>query len=102
MVRMTFVLMFLTAASALAQDYTIVAVSHTDNKVSEVDPATGEILKEFVVPGEWFGETHEGVVSPDSETLYMSVPYAKDVVILDLDTFAQIARIESEFFSRPF
>jgi DNA-binding beta-propeller fold protein YncE len=101
MLRMTWVLMFVTVAPALAQDYTIVAVSHTDNKVSELDPLTGETLREFVVPGEWFGETHEGVVSPDSRTMYVSVPYAKQVIILDLDTFAQIGAIESEYFSRP-
>jgi len=101
MLRMTWVLMFVTVAPALAQDYTIVAVSHTDNKVSEIDPLTGETLREFVVPGEWFGETHEGAVSPDSKTMYVSVPYAKQVIILDLDTFAQVGTIESEYFSRP-
>ena len=101
MLRMTCVLMFVTVAPALAQDYTVVAVSHTDNKVSEVDPRTGETLRELVVPGEWFGETHEGAVSPDSRTMYVSVPYAKQVIILDLDTFTQIGTIESEYFSRP-
>lgn len=101
MLRMTCVLMFLTVAPVLAQDYTVVAVSHTDNKVSELHPVTGETLKEFVVPGEWFGETHEGVVSPDGKTAYVSVPYAKQVIILDLDTFTQRGVIESEYFSRP-
>ena len=100
MLRMTCLLMFLTVAPALAQDYTIIAVSHTDNKVSEVDPLTGETLREFVVPGEWFGETHEGAVSQDSKTIYVSVPYAKHVIILDLDTFEQRGTIESELFSR--
>ena len=94
-------LMLLTVAPALAQDYTIVAISHTDNKVSELDPLTGETLREFVVPGEWFGETHEGAVSPDGRTIYVSVPYAKQVIILDLDTFAERGAIESDYFSRP-
>ena len=101
MLRMTYVLMLLTVAPALAQDYTIVAISHTDNKVSELDPLTGETLREFVVPGEWFGETHEGAVSPDGRTIYVSVPYAKQVIILDLDTFAERGAIESDYFSRP-
>jgi DNA-binding beta-propeller fold protein YncE len=101
MLRMISVLMFLTVAPALAQDYTVIAVSHTDNKVSEVDPVTGEILREFVVPGEWFGETHESALSPDGKTLYVSVPYAKKVIILDLDTFEERGAIESEYFSRP-
>ena len=99
--KMTCVLVSLAVAPALAQDYTIVAVSHTDNKVSELHPLTGETLREFVVPGEWVGETHEGAVSPDSKTMYVSVPYAKHVVILDLDTFEQRGKIESEYFSRP-
>ena len=101
MLRMTCLLMFLTVAPALAQDYTIIAVSHTDNKVSEVDPLTRQILSEFVIPGEWFGETHEGAVSPDGRTIYVSVPYAKKVVMLDLVTFEERGAIESEYFSRP-
>ncbi len=101
MLRMICLLLLLTSAPVLAQDYTVIAVSHTDNKVSEVHPVTGEILQEFVVPGEWFGETHEGVVSPDSRTAYVSVPYAKQVIILELETFTQKGVIESELFSRP-
>ncbi len=101
MFRMTCVLVFLSVSPALAQEYTVLAVSHTDNKVSEVHPVTGEILREFVVPGEWYGETHEGVVSPDNKTIYVSVPYAKQVIILDLETFTQTGTIESEYFSRP-
>jgi DNA-binding beta-propeller fold protein YncE len=101
MLRITCMLILFTVAPALAQDYTVVAVSHTDNKVSEVDPLTGETLREFVVPGEWFGETHEGAISPDGGTMYVSVPYKKQVIILDLDTFAPRGVIESEYFSRP-
>ena len=101
MSRVICLLMLLTVAPVHAQDYTVIAVSHTDNKVSEVHPITGEILREFVVPGEWFGETHEGIVSPDSRTVYVSVPYAKQVIILDLETFTQTGVIESEYFSRP-
>jgi YVTN family beta-propeller protein len=88
-------------ASALAQKYTIVAISHTENKVSEVDPATGRTLNTFVVPGEWIGETHEGAITADGKTLYVSTPYQKQVLILDLATFKQKGVIESEFFSRP-
>ena len=101
MLRTTCILMLVTMAPAVAQDYTIIAVSHTDNKVSEVDPLTGVTLREFLVPGEWFGETHEGAISPDGRTMYVSVPYAKQVIVLDLDTFEQTGVIESEYFSRP-
>jgi YVTN family beta-propeller protein len=88
-------------ASVLAQKYTIVSVCHTENKVAEVDPATGKTLKSFIVPGEWVGETHEGAITRDGKTMYVSTPYQKQVLILDLDTFKQKGVIESEFFSRP-
>jgi DNA-binding beta-propeller fold protein YncE len=103
MIRMlrTACLLFLLAAPAAAQDYTVLALSHLDNKISEVHPLTGRILREFVVPGEWVGETHEGAVSPDGRTMYVSVPYAKQVIVFDLETFEQKGTIESEYFSRP-
>ena len=101
MLRISLLLLFLTTTPVFAQEYTVIAVSHIDNKVSEVHPVTGEILQEFVVPGEWYGETHEAVVSPDSRTAYVSIPYAKQVIILDLATFAQTGVIESNYFSRP-
>ena len=44
MSRVICLLMLLTVAPVHAQDYTVIAVSHTDNKVSEVHPITGEIL----------------------------------------------------------
>jgi len=88
-------------AAALAQKYTIVSVCHTENKVAEVDPATGKTLRTFVVPGEWVGETHEGAITADGKTLYVSTPYQKKVLVLDLETFEQKGVIESEFFSRP-
>jgi sugar lactone lactonase YvrE len=97
----TVVLLLLLAAPAAAQDYTVLALSHLDNKISEVHPVTGKILREFVVPGEWFGETHEGAMSPDGRTMYVSVPYAKHVIVFDLETFTQKGTIESEYFSRP-
>lgn len=91
----------LVAHPALAQEYTIIALSHTDNKVSEIDPESGRTLREFFIPREWYGEPHEAAISPDARTLYVSVPYARQVLILDLETFEQTGVIESEFFSRP-
>ena len=94
-------LLAVTAAPAAAQDYTVVTVCHTDNKVAEVDPITGKTLKQFIVPGQWTGETHEGAITRDGKTMFVSTPYAKQVVILDLETFKQKGKIESEYFSRP-
>jgi YVTN family beta-propeller protein len=64
-------------AEALAQKYTIVSVCHTENKVAEVDPVTGKTLRTFIVPGELVGETHEGAITTDGKTLYVSTPYQK-------------------------
>ena len=101
MVKGLWLLGLLVAQPALAQDYTIIALSHTDNKISEIDPGNGRTLREFVIPREWYGEPHEAAISPDARTLYVSVPYAKQVLVLDLETFEQTGVIESEFFSRP-
>jgi len=95
------VVLIATAVPVSAQDYTIVAMSHTSNGVHDIDPATGKILQEYRVPGEWVGEPHEGAISPDGRTVYASIPYKKQVLILDGATFKPTKVIESEFFSRP-
>jgi YVTN family beta-propeller protein len=91
----------LVPAQAFAQKYTVVAVCHTENKVAEIDPVNGTTLNTFIVPGEWVGETHEGAITADGRTMYVSTPYQKQVVILDLTTFKQKGTIESPFFARP-
>jgi YVTN family beta-propeller protein len=91
----------LAPAPAVAQAYTVIAVCHTENKVAEIDPVTGSTLHTFIVPGEWVGETHEGAITADGTTMYVSTPYQKQVLILDLTTFKQKGVIESPYFSRP-
>jgi DNA-binding beta-propeller fold protein YncE len=91
----------LASTPAFSQDYTIVALSHTDNMVTEHEPMSGRVLNKFVVSGPWFGEVHEGAITPDGKTMYVSVPYSKYVLVLDLETFKEKGRIESELFSRP-
>jgi len=99
--KATCALVLAAAVPAAAQEYTIIAVSHADNLISEIDPATGTTLRTHVVmPGQWAGETHEGAVTPDGRTAYVSLPYAKQVLILDLETFTPRGTIESEHFSR--
>jgi YVTN family beta-propeller protein len=93
--------MLCSPATLLAQKYTILSVCHTENKVAEIDPVTGKTLNTFIVPGEWVGETHEGAITADGKTMYVTTPYQKKVLILDLATFKQRGTIESEFFSRP-
>lgn len=99
--RSAALVLLLSARSVSAQNYTVVAISHLDNKVSEIDPRSGQTLRTFVLPGEWFGELHEGVVTPDGRSMFVSVPYNKQVIRLDLETFKPTETIESEYFSRP-
>ncbi|MCX5756433.1 MAG: hypothetical protein NTX19_10025 [Gemmatimonadetes bacterium] len=86
-------------ASVAAQSHVVVALSHADHTVYELDPVTGTILHQFKAAD----EPHEGIGSPDGKTFYAAVPNGPHVVILDGTTFKEIGRIESEYFtsSRP-
>lgn len=92
------VALFLPAAAA-AQPHTIVALSHTDHTVYEIDPVTGRQLHTFRAAE----QPHEGVASPDGRTYYTAIPNGPHVVVLDATTFTQKALIESPYFtsSRP-
>ncbi len=84
------------APEVAAQDHTIIALSHSDFTVYELDPDTGEILHRFVAED----QPHESVVSPDGGTIFVAIPLTPYIAVLDGHTFEQIARIESEFFRR--
>lgn len=90
-------LVLLVSAVVFAQQHTIIVLSHGDQKVQELDPATGKILHEFVA----VNQPHEGAVSNDGKTIYASVPQAAHVVILDAATFKEKGKIETEYFKRP-
>lgn len=85
--------LFISAAPA-AQTHTLVALSHGDYTVYELDPATGRVLHQFTAAN----EPHEGIASPDGKTFYAAVPSGPHVVILDAATFKEKGRIESPFF----
>lgn len=100
--RVSLVLLALVSVPAAAQDYAVLAISHLDNKVTEHHPLTGAILRQYVLmPGQWEGELHEGAITADGQTMYVSAPYSKQVIILDLATFKQRGAIRSDYFSRP-
>ena len=100
--RRTLVTLFVASmlpAIAAAQDHTVVALSHTDFTAYEIDPVSGRILKQFKAAE----QPHEGIASPDGSTYYVAVPNGPHVVVLDGETFAQKAIINSPYFtsSRP-
>ena len=86
-------------AAAAAQPHTIVALSHTDHTVYEIDPVSGRTMHTFKAAE----QPHEGVAAPDGRTYYAAIPNGPHVVVLDAATFAQKALITSPFFtsSRP-
>jgi YVTN family beta-propeller protein len=101
--KVAWLLMLLASVqvTAKAQKYTVITVSHAENLISEIDPVSGQTLRKFVVmPGEWAGETHEGCVTSDGKTAYVTLPYAKYVLMFDLQTFTPSRKLESEYFSR--
>ena len=89
----------LLPAAAAAQSHTIVALSHTDHTVYEVDPVSGRLLHTFKAAE----QPHEGVASADGKTYYAAIPNGPHVVVLDAATFTQKALIESPYFksSKP-
>src|SRR5438093_11207759 len=86
-----------SAVALRAQDHTMIALSHSNHTVYELDPATGRVLHEFVAPD----QPHEGAVTSDGATIFASVPAASFVEILDAKTFTEKGRIESDLFKRP-
>ena len=85
----------LLPVAAAAQSHTLVALSHEDHTAYEIDPATGQVVHKFTAQN----QPHEGVASPDGRTYYLAVPNGPHVVVLDGQTFAQKAIVESPFFT---
>src|SRR5262245_32010828 len=83
-------------AQSTARDHTIIALSHSNHTVYEVDPATGQVLHEFVAPD----QPHEAAIAADGTTIFASIPMAAFVEILDAATFKEKGRIETEYFKR--
>src|SRR5439155_19993450 len=78
------------------RDHTVVVLSHSNHTVYEVDPTDGTILHEFVAPD----QPHEAAITSDGATIFVSIPAAGFVEILDAGTFREKGRIESDYFRR--
>jgi YVTN family beta-propeller protein len=87
-------LSLLLQAGVHAQQHTVVALSHSDNTVYELDGATGRIVNKFTAEN----QPHEAIVSPDGKTIFAAIPQAGHVVMLDAATFTLKKKIESPFF----
>src|SRR5262249_43682363 len=90
-------LSLLVSATLLGQNHTVIALSHNDHRVYELDPATGKILHQFKAPD----QPHEAAISSDGKTIYASIPLNASLVeIIDATTFAEKGKIESDLFKK--
>src|SRR5437867_3297010 len=91
-------LVVLLVAHGLAADrkHTIIALSHSDHTVYELDPGSGKITAQLKLTN----QPHEGAVTPDGRTIFASVPSDAYVSIVDAATFKEKGRIETPFFRR--
>ena len=73
--RLTVFLIWLAASAATgsAQSHTLVALSHSDHTVNELDPVSGKILHKFTA----VDQPHEGIASPDGKTFYAVCPMGR-------------------------
>ena len=93
----TFLFIILLQATLLAQDHTVIALSHDDYTVYELNPVSGKIVSQFKAEH----QPHEGVVTADGKTVYASIPSAGHVIVLDAtQNLKLIKKIESEYFTR--
>lgn len=86
----------LTAGVANAQSHTLIAHSQSEHAVFELDPVSGRILHQLKVAS----QPHEGTITPDGRTIFVSVPGSAHVVMIDAETFQEKGKIESELFRR--
>ena len=91
------VIFLLLGTGVEAQDHTVIALSHSDFTAYELDADAGRIVHQFVAEN----QPHEGVVSADGKTLFAAIPQGPHVVIIDLETWREIGRIDTPYFSRP-
>jgi YVTN family beta-propeller protein len=93
-ILLTAVLALLLAPGVSAQQHTVIALSHSDNTAYQLDGATGRVINKFTAEN----QPHEGIVSPDGRTMFLAIPAAGHVVMLDAATMTQKVKIESPFF----
>src|SRR5258708_3029480 len=90
-------ILLLQPAVARAERHSLIVISENDHKVYDLNPATGQVLKEVTLRG----APREAIFSWDEKTLFVSVPDAEQVAIVDVATFKQTGQITSPEFKRP-
>jgi YVTN family beta-propeller protein len=81
---------------AVAQEHSLIILSHSNFTVYQVEAGSGRIINQFVAAD----EPHEAAITPDMRTVFAAVPEGPHVVILDAETLQKKGIIESEYFRR--
>ncbi len=81
--------------AAAAPRYAVIALSHADHTVYELDPDSGAILHHVVVPG----EPGAAAIAPDGGTIYVTMPTRGSIQAIDARTFSLAGRIDSRYFT---
>ena len=100
MKRIAFLLclwIFYPAASTFAEVHSLVVLSQDDHSVYDMNPMTGQVLKQCQLDG----APREAHFSWNEQYLFVSVPDAGEVAIVDVKTFKQIGKIENAEFKKP-
>jgi YVTN family beta-propeller protein len=80
-----------------AQQHTVIALSHSDNTIYQLNGDGGGLMNKFTAEN----QPHEAIVSPDGTLVFAAIPQGPHVVMLDGATLALKRKIESPFFRNP-
>lgn len=83
-----------SGANAFAERHSLIVLSQGDRTVYDIDAVSGQVLKQLKLAG----TPQEAVISWDEQSLFVSSPDAGYVFIVDLATFRERGRLESEYF----
>jgi YVTN family beta-propeller protein len=89
----------LAYGQAVKDEYTLMVLSHQNQMLYDIDMSSGTILRELKLDSA--NDPHEAAISPDGNTIFVSIPDSTRVLAVDTRTFRQRAQIESEYFKRP-
>jgi YVTN family beta-propeller protein len=80
-----------------AQQHTVIALSHSDNTIYQLNGDGGGLMNKFTAEN----QPHEAIVSPDGSLVFAAIPQGPHVVMLDAANLTLRKKIESPFFRNP-
>jgi DNA-binding beta-propeller fold protein YncE len=83
------VLLLSPATNLFAERHSVIVLSQGDHTVYDVNPSSGQVIKQCTLGG----APREAILSWDSKALFVSVPDAGHVAIIDMATFKEKGKI---------